>query len=246
MRLQKYLAHAGVAARRKAEELIVDGHVSVNGRIMRALGTTVDAGDRVAVDGRVVAPPAEHRYVVLHKPVKVMTTMRDPERRRTVASLLPRDAGRVVPVGRLDYDTAGVLLMTDDGDLAHVLAHPRFGVEKTYRAIVGGRMQPNEVAALLAGIRLDEGRTGPAKVRVVKVGSRASELDITIHEGKYRQVRRMLEAAGHPVVSLVRLRFGPIALGELKVGEWRAASAREVAALRRIERAAREDGGDAE
>jgi len=238
VRLQKYLAHAGVASRRKAEEYIAAGHVRVNGKIARELGTTVTETDRVELAGKLVRIPQTKRYVVLHKPAKVMTTMRDPQGRRTVAALVPREGGRVVPVGRLDYDSSGVLLLTNDGDLAHVLTHPRFGVEKTYRAVVQGRLGGAEVQRLLSGVELDEGRSGPAKVRVVRAGPAASELDVTIHEGRNRQVRRMFEATDHPVISLVRLRFGPIALGDLKVGNWRSATEREIAALKALERAA--------
>jgi len=239
VRLQKFLAHAGIASRRSAEDLIAGGRVRVNGKVVSKLGSLVAAGDRVELDGRLVALPQRARYLVLHKPVKVMTTMRDPEGRRTVASLIPREMGRVVPVGRLDYDSAGVLLLTDDGDLAHVLTHPKFGVEKTYRAVVTGRLLPEDLRALVEGIRLAEGRARPAKVRVVRTGPQRSELDVTIHEGKNRQIRRMFEATDHPVVALTRLRFGPIALGELLPGHWREATAREVAALRRIDQEAR-------
>jgi 23S rRNA pseudouridine2605 synthase len=241
VRLQKYLAHAGIASRRKAEDFISAGHVRVNGKIVRELGTLVEAGDRVELAGKRVTLPVEHRYLVLHKPAKVMTTMRDPAGRRTVASLVPRDGGRVVPVGRLDYDTAGVLLLTNDGDLAHVLTHPRYGVEKTYRAVVRGRMQGDDVKRFLAGIRLDDGKSAPAKVRVVRASSASSELDVTIHEGRNRQVRRMFDAAEHPVLSLVRLRFGPVALGDLRVGHWREATEKELADLRALQRTAEHD-----
>lgn len=236
MRLQKYLAHAGVASRRKAEEFITAGHVRVNGKTVRELGTTVDDGDRVELAGKVVSVPDTKRYLVLNKPPSVMTTMRDPAGRRTVASLVPRDGGRVVPVGRLDYDTSGVLLLTNDGDLAHVLTHPKFGVEKTYRAVVGGRLQGEDMKKFLDGIRLTDGRSQPAKIRVVRAGPAASEIDVTIHEGRNRQVRRMFEATAHPVLSLVRLRFGPISLGDLPIGNWREATDRELAALRAVER----------
>jgi 23S rRNA pseudouridine2605 synthase len=237
MRLQRYLAQAGVASRRKAEGLITAGAVSVNGAIVRELGTSVDpAADRVEVDGRPIAAVAEHSYYVLHKPFGVVTTMHDPQGRRTVADVM-RAHGvrtRVVPVGRLDYDTAGVLLLTDDGDLAHVLTHPRFGVEKTYRATVRGRLEPQAVAAMCAGVTLDDGRAAPALLRVVAARGLRSTVDVTIHEGKNRQVRRMFEQVDHPVIDLVRLRFGPVALGALAPGALRAASEREVRALRSI------------
>jgi 23S rRNA pseudouridine2605 synthase len=238
VRLHKYLAHAGVASRRKAEEFIAAGHVRVNGVVVSELGTSVASGDRVELAGKPVVVPETKRYLVLHKPAKVMTTMRDPEGRRTVASLVPREGGRVVPVGRLDYDTSGVLLLTNDGELAHVLTHPKFGVEKTYRAVVRGRLQGEDIKKFLAGIRLDDGPSQPAKVRVVRASPAASEVDVTLHEGRNRQVRRMFEATAHPVISLVRLRFGPIALGELRVGTWREATEKELADLRALELAA--------
>lgn len=237
MRLQRYLAQAGVASRRKAEQLIAAGTVRVNGATVREPGTVVDPEhDRVEYGGRVVVAAAEHAYYVLHKPFGVVTTMHDPEGRRTVADLM-RAHGittRVVPVGRLDYDTAGVLLLTDDGDLAHVLTHPRFGVEKTYRASLRGRLGQDDVTALGAGVKLDDGRAGPALVHVVAVRAARSTVDITIHEGKNRQVRRMFDELDHPVIDLVRLRFGPIALGALAPGDVRPASAREVRELRAL------------
>jgi len=244
VRLQKYLAHAGVASRRKAEEFISAGHVRVNGRTVRELGTSVEESDRVELAGKLVAVPRTKQYLVVNKPAKVMTTMRDPEGRRTVASLVPHDIGRVVPVGRLDYDTAGVLLMTNDGELAHVMTHPKFGVEKTYRAVVKGRLQGEDTKRFLEGLLLDDGRSLPAKVRVVRAGPAASEVDVTIHEGRNRQVRRMFESTSHPVLSLVRLRFGPLALGDLKTGTWRAATDKEVAALRALVREAADAAGE--
>lgn len=243
MRLQRFLAQAGVAARRKAEGLIVAGSVRVNGAVIRELGTVVDeASDRIEYEGRPIALAATHAYYVLHKPFGVMTTMRDPEGRRTVADIVRARhiERRVVPVGRLDYDTAGVLLLTDDGDLAHVLTHPRYGVEKTYRATVRGRLAPEHVAAMRDGVHLDDARAAPAELRVVSVRRMRSVVDITIHEGRNRQVRRMFERIDRPVLDLVRLRFGPLALGELKPGEMRAATEREVRELHAILRAARE------
>jgi len=237
MRLQRYLAQAGVASRRKAEELILAGAVRVNGATVRELGTSVDpASDRVEYGGRLIVPPLEHAYYVLHKPFGVVTTMHDPQGRRTVADIVRSQAlaGRVVPVGRLDYDTAGVLLLTDDGDLAHVLTHPRFGVEKTYRATVRGRLSPDQVAVLGAGVRLEDGRAAPARLHVVAVNRERSTVDITIHEGKNRQIRRMFEQIDHPVLDLIRLRFGPVALGTLGPGEVRAAGDREIRELRMI------------
>jgi 23S rRNA pseudouridine2605 synthase len=237
VRLQRYLAQAGVSSRRKAEELIVAGAVRVNGTVVRELGTSVDeAHDRVEFEGRIVTLATEHAYYVLNKPFGIMTTMRDPEGRRTVADVLKSHGvrERVVPVGRLDYDTAGVLLLTDDGDLAHVLTHPRFGIDKTYRATVRGRLAADDVARMQIGVKLDDGRAAPAILRVVAAGRMNSTVDITIHEGKNRQVRRMFEGIGHPVLDLVRLRFGPVSLGDLRAGEIRPANTREIKELRTV------------
>jgi 23S rRNA pseudouridine2605 synthase len=242
MRLQRYLAASGVASRRRAEELIAGGLVRVNGRIVRELGTSVADGDVVEFGGQIVAPAAEATYLVMHKPLGVVTTMSDPEGRRTVADLVRKHGvvRRVVPVGRLDYDTAGVLLLTDDGALAHVLTHPRFGVEKTYRATLKGRLDPTQTAALTAGVRMPDGPAQPALLRVVATRRGASVVDVTIHEGRNRQVRRMFEEVGHPVIDLVRLRFGPISLGDMAPGAIRPATEREIAALHAIADGARE------
>ena len=221
------------------------GLVRVNGRVARELGTTVAPGDVVEYAGRIVEPALEPAYLVMNKPHGVMTTMRDPEGRRTIADVLARNkvTRRVVPVGRLDYDTAGVLLLTDDGALAHVLTHPRYGVEKTYRAVVRGRLTPDQVTALQHGVPLDDGRAEPARLRVVAARRDQSVIDLTIHEGRNRQVRRMFEELARPVLELTRLRFGPIGLGDLVPGAIRDASARERSALRAIADAAGDEEG---
>lgn len=214
--------------------MIARGKVRVNGRMTRELGTMVREGDRVDVSGTPVQPVAGFVYLVLHKPVGVVTTMRDPERRRTIADLLPRGP-RVVPVGRLDYDTSGVLLLTNDGELANRLLHPRFGVEKLYRVTIAGRLDADDVRKFREGVALEGGeRAAGVKLRVVATRRDHAVVDITLHEGRNRQVRRMFEALGHRVVALTRLRFGPIALGDLPAGRHREVSARELAALRRI------------
>ena len=218
----------------------------VNGRLVRELGTLVAANDAVEVDGKAVRPQNTRRYLVLHKPAGVVTTMRDPHGRRTVADLLP-EGPRVVPVGRLDFDTSGVLLLTNDGDLANRLLHPRFGVQKTYRATLAGKLSPDDVRRLNAGFVADGFRAAPAKVRVVASRRERCVVDVTIHEGRNRQVRRMFEALGHPVLQLTRLRFGPIALGDLARGHVRPLSTRERTALETLRAAAtqalRADGG---
>ncbi len=241
MRLQKYLANAGVASRRRAEAHIVAGHVRVNGRVIKELGTSVAPGDRVEFAGTLVELAETKRYLVLNKPAKVMTTMRDPEGRKTVATIVPREPGhRILPVGRLDYDTSGLLLMTDDGELANVLTHPRFGVDKTYRALIAGRLAGDDMKRFIAGINLEDGKSAPAKVRVIRTHPAATEIDITIHEGRNRQVRRMFEATDHPVLALERLRFGPLSLGDMRQGQWREVTEKEMAALEALKRAAAE------
>ncbi len=242
IRLNKYIAQAGVASRRRADQLIAYGKVRINGTVVRELGTLVRPGDKVDVSGTPIAPHQETVYLVLHKPVSVMTTMRDPQGRRTIVELLPKNMARVVPVGRLDYDTAGVLLMTNDGALANRLLHPRYGVDKTYRATITGRLTPEDVQALHDGVVLEKYKATSAKVRVVSVRAGYSVVDITIHEGRNRQVREMFDALGHPVQTLVRLRFGPRSLGDLGVGRARSLTPRELAALRRVA-AEHEDGG---
>jgi pseudouridine synthase len=243
VRLQKYLANAGVASRRRAEAHIVAGHVRVNGRVIKELGTSVAPGDRVEFAGTLVVLAETKRYLVLNKPAKVMTTMRDPEGRKTVATIVPREPGhRILPVGRLDYDTSGLLLMTDDGELANVLTHPRFGVDKTYRALIAGRLAGDDMKRFIAGINLEDGKSAPAKVRVIRTHPAATEIDITIHEGRNRQVRRMFEATDHPVLALERLRFGPLSLGDMRQGQWREVTEKEMAALEALKRAAAEQG----
>lgn len=212
--------------------MIARGEVRLNGRVVRELGTLVHDGDEVEVGGQPVRPPATFAYLVANKPVGVVTTMRDPQGRRTIAQLLPRGR-RVVPVGRLDYDSSGVLLLTDDGALANRLLHPRYGVDKRYRATIAGRLSPADVRRLAEGISLGETRTRGTKVRVVATGRTHSLVDITLHEGRNRQVRRMFEALGHPVTALTRMRFGPISLGRLAPGAIRELTPRERLALQR-------------
>jgi 23S rRNA pseudouridine2605 synthase len=211
---------------------VTNGRVRVNGRLTRELGTTIAAGDAVEVDGAPVFPAPSFSYYVLHKPVGVVTTMSDPQGRPTIAGLVPPGA-RVVPVGRLDYDTSGVLLLTDDGDLTHRLLHPRYGVDKTYRAIVRGDLSPSDIERLAGGVSIDGRMTALAGLRVVARRRGETVVDITLHEGRNRQVRRMFGTIGHPVGSLVRLRFGPISLGDLKPGSTRPLFAAEARALER-------------
>jgi 23S rRNA pseudouridine2605 synthase len=228
MRLNAYLARAGVASRRRADELIQAGRVHVNGE-PAGLATFVGPADRVELDGRPLAPQ-RLAYVLLHKPAGVLTTARDPQGRPTVVDLVRHEA-RVVPVGRLDADTTGALLLTNDGPLAHRLAHPRYEVEKVYEADVEGRPDDEALRRLVDGVELDDGRTAPARVRRLS----PSRLELAIHEGRKHQVKRMLEAVGHPVRRLHRSRYAGLSLDELGPGQWRELSPGEVARLRALD-----------
>jgi 23S rRNA pseudouridine2605 synthase len=226
VRLNAFLARAGVASRRKADELIKAGRVLVNGEPGQ-LNTFVAARDQVEVDGRVVGlQPLT--YVLLHKPAGVMTTASDPQGRPTVVGLVGHEV-RVVPVGRLDADTTGALLLTNDGELAHRLAHPRYEVEKVYEAEVEGDPSDEALRRLAEGVELEDGLTAPARVR--RLGP--SLVELSIHEGRNRQVRRMLEAVGHPVRRLHRSRYAGLTLTELEPGEWRELQASELDTLTR-------------
>ena len=226
MRLNAFLARAGVASRRRADELIRAGRVRVNGA-PGELSTVVGRHDVVEVDGaRVQRQRLAH--VLLHKPAGVVTTARDPQGRRTVVDLVP-DEPRVVPVGRLDVDTTGALLLTNDGDLAHRLAHPRYGVSKVYEAEVEGTPSPEALARLRGGVELDDGLTAPAGARRLGAG----RIELTLHEGRKHQVKRMCEAVGHRVRTLERVRFGALRLDDLPKGAHRRLRAAEVEGLRK-------------
>ena len=235
-RLQKVLSRAGVASRRAAETLIVEGRVQVNGHTIRELGSKADpATDEIKVDGRRVKSGARRRYILLYKPRGYVTTRSDPQQRRTVMDLVKGLPDYLYPVGRLDYDTEGLLILTNDGDLAAALTHPRHGVERTYEARVAGMPDEDALDRLRRGIPLDGHRTEPARAELLNPGRRddTAVVQLTITEGRNRQVRRMLEAIGHPVDRLARTRIGPIADPALKPGYWRELTPREVAALQR-------------
>jgi 23S rRNA pseudouridine2605 synthase len=225
MRLNAYLARAGVASRRGAEELIRAGRVRVNGEVA-CLATFVEGYDTVEVDGSRVEPEPL-TYVLLHKPAGVVTTARDPQGRPTVVGLVGHDR-RVVPVGRLDADTTGALLLTNDGPLAHTLMHPRYEVDKVYVAEVEGQPLEDALARLREGVELEDGLTSPAVAEVVG----PSRVELTIHEGRKHQVKRMLEAVGHPVRTLHRKAYAGLTLDGLEPGEWRELSSDEVRRLR--------------
>ena len=232
MRLQKYLADCGVASRRHAEEMIVAGRVSVNGQRITELGTQVEEGDQVSVDGQPVRPVGEYRYILYHKPAGEMTTVYDPEGRRTVLSHFDHLGVRLYPVGRLDYDSEGLLLLTNDGELTNRLLHPREEVDKTYVARVNGTPSLEQIRELRDGVMLDGRRTSRARIRVTRQEGDSTYVTVTIHEGRNRQVRRMFEAIGLQVTALKRVGFGPLNLGSLRRGEWRDLTAEEVALLK--------------
>ena len=251
IRLQKILSQAGVASRRAAEKMIEEGRVSVNGRTIREMGVKADpAADDIRVDGRRLKAPERHRYILMNKPAGVVTTRSDPQRRQTVIDLLGGLREYVYPVGRLDYDSEGLLLLTNDGDLAARLTHPRHEVERTYEASVAGTPDMAALEKLRRGIPLDGKRTMPADVKLLSRGAARKEvashkrtpsdrrvngvLLITIREGRNRQVRRMCEAVGHPVRKLRRVRIGPISDRRLRIGEWRDLTAQEVRLLKNL------------
>lgn len=231
MRLQVFLARAGLGSRRRCEELISQGRVAVNGTTVERPGLKIDANrDLVTVDGILVEASRERRYLILNKPAGYLCTLRDPRGRPTIRELLPEDS-RLFPVGRLDKDSRGLLLVTDDGFLANRVMHPRFGVEKSYVVAVSGRVEPSMLRRLREGIPLDEGVTSPAKVRHLGRSGGLEMLEITIHQGWKRQVRRMCRAVGLEVRDLVRTRLGPLTLKGLPEGVWRELSSDEVREL---------------
>ncbi len=231
-RLQKFMAEAGVASRRACEELIRQGRVTVNGETA-SLGRSVEPEqDRVELDGKPVQKEQRRTVILLYKPRGVVSTSSDPEGRRTVQDYFREIPERLYNVGRLDLNSEGLLLMTNDGALANRLTHPRYGVEKTYYAVCDGRLTASEAARLTNGVELEDGMTAPARVDAVRTTQRGdTSFLITIHEGRNRQIRRMLEAVGHRTLRLKRERFGPLSLGTLAPGEWRKLSDEEIKKL---------------
>ena len=233
MRLQKYLAECGVASRRHAEDMITQGLVQINGITVREMGLKVEEGDEVRVRGDIVTPQAEKRYVLYYKPIGEVTTSSDPEGRPTVLDRFRDFPVRLYPVGRLDFDSEGLLLLTNDGDLTARLTHPSGEVNKSYIARVSLQLTDEELNRLRFGIMIDGRKTAKAGAKILKQESLFTDVLITIHEGRNRQIRRMVEALGHQVIRLKRVKYGPIELGMLARGEWRDLSAQEVSDLRR-------------
>lgn len=232
MRLQKYMAHAGLASRRVCEDILRAGRVTVNGK-PATLGMVVDpARDKVLVDGRPIGRPERKRYLILHKPAGYVTTVRDQFKRKTVMDLIKGVPERIYPVGRLDYDTEGLLILTNDGKLANRIMHPRYELEKVYLVTVKGQITLTALRQLRRGVELSDGKTAPARVELLMNDGNSSMIRMAISEGRNRQVRRMCEAVGFPVVRLVRIAVGPIKLGKLKSGEFRDLTPAEISKLK--------------
>lgn len=234
MRLQKYLALSGVASRRTAEKLIADGRVSVDGQTITEMGVQVEIGQDIRVDGKLVTPEPEKKYIMYHKPAGEVTTVNDPEGRATVLDKFRDYPVRLYPVGRLDYDSEGLLLLTNDGDLTERMLHPSQEVEKTYLARVSNELTPAEARRLESGVMVDGRKTARAKVKILGFKGLYTDVLVTIHEGRNRQVRKMVEQVGHQVVMLRRIRFGPLKLGDLPRGMWRELSTEELRELEHL------------
>lgn len=232
-RLQKYIARSGVTSRRKAEELILDGHVKVNGITVTELGTKISPlNDTVSVDNKKISEVRQFIYIKLNKPEGYVTTVKDQFNRKTVLDLIDIKE-RIYPIGRLDYNTSGLLLLTNDGELANKLMHPKYHIYKTYIAETDGKISEESITTLKNGVVIDDYKTAPAKVKLLKYFGNKTQIQISIYEGKNRQVRKMLESVGHNVRNLKRISFGEITLGDLKMGSWKNLSDIELQFLKR-------------
>ena len=231
VRLQKYIADCGVASRRKAEELIQQRRVKVNGTLVTEMGIKVSDADLVEVDGKVIKPENKKVYIMLNKPSGYVTTVKDQFGRPTVIDLLKGVRERVFPVGRLDYETTGLLILTNDGDFAYKMTHPKHKIEKTYLATIAGIPTDEEISRFERGLKIEDYITAPAKLKIITKKERTCVVEVTIHEGRNRQVRKMCEAIGHPVLSLKRISLGKLTLGNLAEGDWRELTRDEVKSL---------------
>lgn len=233
MRIAKYLAHSGIASRRQCEEFIRAGQVKVNGTVITELGTQVNPDlDIIELRGKIITNSQVPVYYLLNKPSGYICSAYDPQGRPTVIELIKDCSERIYPVGRLDYDTTGLIILTNDGEFANLMVHPRYRIKKTYEAWVQGRVREEELKPLIKGLRLEDGMTAPAEVRLLRIKAHESLLRIVIHEGRKRQVKRMCAAIGHPVIQLQRTGFGFLSLDGLKQGQYRFLNNREVKALK--------------
>ncbi len=246
LRLQKVIAASGLASRRKAEQLIAEGRVTVNGQVVREQGVRVDpAKDHVKVDGRHLRAVEPYVYIMLNKPKGVVSSLHDPEGRPTIKDLLRGVKLRVFPVGRLDFDTEGLLLLTNNGEMAQALLHPKYHVAKVYLVKVKGVLSDEQIEQLEQGVKLDDGMTASATIKKVRKAEENSWVEITIHEGRKHQVKRMFDAVGHPVLKLKRVKFGPLALTNVEPGEFRYLTDREANNLRETVKRRRDRESDA-
>ncbi len=235
IRLQKYLAQAGIASRRKAEEIILSGRVTVNGEKITQLGVKIEeAKDKVTLDGKIIQQQSQNIYIMLHKPKGYITSAKDQFNRLTVMDLLKGINQRLVPVGRLDYDTSGLLILTNDGELTYKLTHPKHEVAKVYEALIKGSPSQEEIEAFMGGLIIEDYKTAPAQFEILSGNKYKSKVKITITEGRNRQVRKMCEAINHPVIGLKRIAIGKISLGDLKLAEYRHLTIKELEYLRKL------------
>lgn len=235
IRLNKFLSQSGVASRREADKLIVEGRIAVNNEVVQTLGAKIDdEKDVVTVDGKRIRSDNQFQYLILNKPAGYLVTLKDPLRRPTILDLIPNLKSRVFPVGRLDFESEGLLLLTNDGELAYRLMHPRYGIKKVYLANVKNVPERSRLQILEKGIRIDGKKTAPAKVRLLKPGSKSALIRIELTEGRKREVRRMFEAIGHPVRELTRIQFAGLNLKNLKRGHWRHLTSSEIVQLKRL------------
>lgn len=232
MRINKYIAQAGIASRRKADELIANGNVKVNGAVMKEPGYDVDETDKVHVNGHLIEGQKKRVYILVNKPLGMVTTVEDDKDRLTVMEIVKDVDARIFPVGRLDYNTTGALIMTNDGDLSYRIAHPKHGLDKTYRALVKGVVSKEKIAKLRNGVDIGGFVTSKAQVQIVKSNQNSTIVEISIHEGKNRQVRKMFAAVGNPVQALERVAIGQIRLGRLKEGHYRKLTREEIEYLK--------------
>jgi len=234
-RLNKFLSKAGVASRREADKLITEGRISVNNEVVQVLGAKVDdEKDVIRIDGKKIRLKDKFQYLMVNKPPGYLVTLKDPSKRPTVLDLIPSLKSRVFPVGRLDFDSEGLLLLTDDGELAYRLTHPRYGIKKVYVVKVKNIPERSRLHILERGIRIDGKKTAPAKVRLLKSGSKSALIRVELTEGRKREVRRMFEAIGHPVRELKRIQFAELNLRNLKRGQWRHLTLEEISKLKRL------------
>lgn len=242
-RIQKIISAAGIASRRAAEKLILEGRVTLSGKVVTELGTKADPGkEHIKVDGKLINPRQPKTYIMLNKPAGYVTTMSDPEKRATVQDLLKGVRVRVYPVGRLDYNTEGLLLLTNDGDFANLIMHPRNELPKTYLVKIKGVLEDRAVRDLERGVYLEDGKTAPAKIRKVRKEEANSWIEVVIHEGKKRQVRRMLERVGHSVIRLKRTKIGALTLGDVPIGSYSHLTPAEVKGLRDMAEGKKDEG----